>query len=167
MSRLFLWSFLIVFALFTNVSTAQDFQIPNNYQLKTDADFERYEADFFKTVDWLTTNAPDAEGRLQANAFTMAYLEGTPKFTVELRSYITTLTDANPELILVFLGNWGKFALQNPSQKDDFYACGMVGLEATLNYYQAFKSLKKDKDLEKLLEIQKEGKLGKWLKKQM
>lgn len=167
MNRQLFWSFLTVCTLLTNVSIAQDFQIPTNYQLKKDADFERYEADFFKTVDWLTTSAPDVEGRLQANAFTMAYLEGTPKFTVELRSYITTLTDANPELILVFLGNWGKFALQNPSQKDDFHACGMAGLEATLTYYQQFKGLKPDKDLERLLKVQEKGNLGDWLKKQM
>ncbi|MEL6719735.1 MAG: hypothetical protein AAFP82_13560, partial [Bacteroidota bacterium] len=105
------WSFLIIFSCLINLSNAQDFQIPTNYQLKQAADFERHKMDFFQTVDWLTNNAPDAEGRLQANAFTMAYLEGTPEFTVEIRSYITTITDANPELILVFLGNWGKYAL--------------------------------------------------------
>ncbi|MEM8525870.1 MAG: hypothetical protein AAGG68_14610 [Bacteroidota bacterium] len=162
-----LWSFFIVFSLSINFATAQDFHVPTNYQLKTTTDFDRYEADFLKTVDWLTTNAPNAKNRMQANAFTMAYLEGVPKFTVEIRSYITTLTDANPELILVFLGNWGKFALQNPNQSKDFHACGMAGLNATLAYYQEFKSLKPDKDLDKLLKLQEGGRLGKWLEKQM
>ena len=43
----------------------------------------------------------------------------------------------------------------------------MAGLEATLAYYQAFKGLKPDKDLEKLLKVQEEEKLEKWLSKHM
>jgi len=92
---------------------------------------------------------------------------GSPKVSVELNGFVTDLTDKNSDLLLIYLGGGTRFFLQNPAQSGDKFEIAKAALATVLNVYEKGKGVKKDKDLDHLLDLRKKGELDTWLKEKL
>lgn len=142
---------------------SQDFQLPANIVLKKDADYARYERDVIAAVNWLeaTPLNEQAAKRKEVNAFLTQWISGTPTVTVKMYAQIMVFYDANPDLLMNYMGGWTRYALEHPGNADDFSA-NMAGLRSVINAYKAGKGVKKDAKTDKLLKLDKDGKLEAW-----
>jgi hypothetical protein len=154
--------FLIITAL---ACRAQDFEVPANYVFKKPADFAAYEADIVKCYDWLmkTPSDKELEKRQDAGAFLMGWLSGNPDLTIDVNPKIVNFMDANPDLLLIFVGGWGKYAIT--SKENNKTKGNMAGLDAVIQYYQKNRDkLQKDKHVEKYIKMKDAGELEAFVK---
>lgn len=146
---------------------AQSFEVPKPTTLQKAGDYDQHRETFLQAVDWLLKKDIDAPGRDKVNAFGLAWISGSSDFTITLERYILDLTDTNPDLMMVFLGRWGQFAIQHPAEKDNAYQCNFLATNALLDFYESSPKVKKDKDVDKLIKLREKEKLQVWLQKQM
>ncbi len=162
---------LVLFITATPLSHAQDFPVPANYILKAEEDYKKYEQELMATITWLEKQPINEyqEERKVANVFMMAWLTGSPYVTIELHGGVLTFSAKNADLLVTFMGGWTKYALANPEAADDLTAANLAGLESVIEVYQLNKGngMKKDKAVEKLIALQKDGKLKQWVKDQL
>jgi carbohydrate-binding DOMON domain-containing protein len=116
-------------------------------------------------INWLTNNPLNQEiqKRQQANAFFLQWLTGTSNVSIEMNAEITNYTKQNPDLMMIYMAGWAKYALKNGYSKDKFQG-NLAGYKSIIKYYKAGNGVKKDKNTEKLVKIEAKGELEKWLK---
>jgi len=158
---------LLLIALFLSVclcTYAQDFEVPQNYILKEKGDYAKYQADVLKAIDWLqkTSWAGQAEKRKQVNGFLIEWMTGSPTVSIEIGSGVTKLADKNNNLLIVYMAGYTKYVLENASDSDKNRP-KIAGVKAVLEKYKSDSSLKKDKALDKLVQLEKDGKLEDWV----
>jgi hypothetical protein len=159
-----IYSLLVIclFALSSKVN-AQTFPVPENYTLKVKEDYAKYEQDIVNTVDWLQ-QAPwgEQDDKIkQANTFLIAWITGSPNVTIEVGSPLMKLVDKNKDLLVTFMGGYTKYCLQHKDDKNKANA-NAAALRALINKYQMEKNHVKDKAVEKLIQLDKDGKLDAW-----
>ncbi len=161
-----IFTFSALLFLISVITMAQDFEIPKNYVLKAASDYAKYEKDIIACANWLE-NTPlnvDEQKRLDANAFLMKWLTGSPTVSISLNADIVTkCTDKNPDLLMLFLAGWTRFSLENNYSKDQQKGY-FEGFKSMINVYNRGVSIKKDKDLEGIIELYNKGELEAWIK---
>jgi hypothetical protein len=105
--------------LFVTILVAQEFEVPENYKLETKEDYIKYESDVLKCIDSLENTPLDdkSEKTKNANIFLLKWMTGTPIVTIEMNSYVLDLCKKNKSFVLIFMGRWNKYALENPRMK--------------------------------------------------
>lgn len=150
-----------------SAATAQSFEVPANYSLKAKEDYARYNQDVVAAATWLETTPSNQEvdKHKATNQFLVQWLTGTPAVSVEIQSYVATLSKKNPELLVAFLAGWARYQLQHPDDHDAL-SLNTAGVQTALRVYQ-LGGLKKDKQVEELLELQQKGELAGWIKSKL
>lgn len=122
------------------------------------------EKDFLTVVKWLETTplGTDAGNRKLLNAWTMAWLTNSPTVTVSVRASILKLFDKNPELMMVYMGGYARYCLENNYSKDELKS-NVAGIKAAITCYNLGGDVKKEKALLKVIEKDSEGKLEEWV----
>jgi hypothetical protein len=126
------------------------------------------EPKLINTINWLD-NTPidkDVEVRQKQMALLLAWLTNSPTVTIELHSYVLPFTKKNPELLLTFMGGWTKYSLENSYSKDNV-ACNTAGIKSIVAFYRKGSGLKKDKKLQKLVELDDRNELENWVAEQL
>lgn len=161
---------IAILLLFGQMAFAQDFEVPENVHLEKEADYLKYEADVLNGINWLENTGINEQlnKRKNTNAFLMKWILGTPTITIGLQVFQTELTKKNSDLLLSFLGGWTKFAIENPSEKDDVIKANIAGFQSLIKVYSANKGngIKKDKKIEKLIKLDL-SELEKWVRKEV
>lgn len=150
----------LVLLVFMFPAQAQEFVVPSNVEMEEAEDYARYEEQIIDCVDWLSSHSPEEEPlkRKRAMAFLMMWLTGTPAVSMELQAEMMEYADKNPDLLMIFMGGWAKYALE--SEDDDQVAGNVAGLEAVIAYYDQFgDDLKRDRSLKKLAKLKEKGEL--------
>ncbi|HZX57597.1 MAG TPA: hypothetical protein VFE54_02685 [Mucilaginibacter sp.] len=164
MKKLFFASILCLLAT-TFIASAQTSPVPEHYVFSAKEDYAKYNDNIIKTIDWLQQSpwSQPLDNRKPANAFLMAWLTGTPDVSISIGSSLTKLVDKNPEMLIIFMGGYTKYALQH---KNDFNKdlANAAGLRAMIDKYTNDPARKKDSAMEKLIKIDKDGKLDEWAK---
>lgn len=160
-------SIFFLFALSCKNLGAQPFEVPKPAVLQDQSDYDQYRETFLQCADWLIRNDINIGKRAKVNVFAMTWISGTPEFSITLEAYILDLTDENPDLLMVFLSSWGKFALEQPAKKDQPFSCNWQALNTLLDFYESSQKLQPDKDVEKLVKLRSKGKLEQWLQQQL
>ena len=144
--------------------SAQTYQVPTNYVLKEKGDYAKYEQEVISTIDWLedTPWAVENQKRDDAKAFFMKWLEGSPTVNIEINKAVGNLCTKNPELFSSFMGGYTKYALQNKTAFDKNKA-NEAGVKAIIHKYISESDHKKNSNVEKLIKIDKDGKLADWI----
>lgn len=160
---------LIIFTL--SISTtgifAQEFIVPEKYNPSTPEDYEQYEPVVLAAVNWLldTPVNEQIEKRMDANTFLMKWLSGTQKFTIDIRPQIVNFMEINPDLLMVFMCGWTKYALETGDYKNALKG-NLKGVESVITYYQKNKdNLLKDGHVEKYVRMKEKGTLEEYIKK--
>ena len=153
----------------TPFAMAQNFEVPKNYELKKAEDYAKYEKEIIDCVNWLENTPIDEERakREEANVFLMVWMTGSPNVSIEINASILGSIDKNKELLLIFMGGWTKYAIENPIDQKDLIKCNMAGLKSVIKVYKMGNGVKKDKNIEKLAKLDESGGLEKWVKDQL
>lgn len=152
------------------LSWSQTFNIPDNVKLEVAEDYVKHEPLIVECVNWLinTPMSEESDKRIMANAYLMKWATGTPTVTISMQSFQVDLTTKNPELLMIFIGGWIKYAIENPEDKDNVEAGNLAGINSLIKVYTANKGngLKKDKRIEKLVKMNA-SELQQWVAKQL
>jgi len=161
---------ITILLLTTQLIFAQDFEIPKNIQLEKESDYAKYETDVVNGINWLENTSIEEQTtkRKNTNAFVLKWIMGTPTISIGLQAFQIDLTKKNPELLTSFLGGWAKFAIENPSEKEDAIKANIEGFKSLMKVYSANKGkgMKKDKNIEKLIKLNPEE-LKEWVRKEV
>ncbi len=157
-------TFIIAVSGFSLTAIAQKYDVPMHYELTTDADFATYEPQVISTADWLQQTGwkDKREKRQAARLFILAWVQGSTTVKVSINKAVNELSDQNPELLFTYTSQYAKFALEHKSDFDKNTA-NLVALRAMLTKYKMEETRKKDDDVEKLIEINKDGNLASWI----
>lgn len=152
--------------IFAASAFAQELTVPPLDGMKTEADYNKYEKDVIACANWLeeTPLNKDREKRVQANAFIMKWVTGSSNVTIGLDANVmSTLADKNEQLLVLFISGWARYSLQNNYSKDNQKGY-LEGLKSLINVYKKGIDIKKDKDVEKFVEMDEKGQLEAWVK---
>jgi hypothetical protein len=157
--------FLVItcFLAVTSLAIAQTYEVPKGYVLKTKEDYPKYEQDIINTVDWLqqTPWGEQDDKRKEANTFLIAWITGSPNISISIGTPLMKLVDKNKDLLVTFMGGYTKYALQHKDKQNNDLA-NAAGLRELIEKYQIEKTHVKDKNVEKLIQLDKDGKLDAW-----
>ena len=153
--------FFISIIAFWGISLfAQEFQIPQNYNLVKAEDYAPYEQDVINSVKWLA-DIPINQNvgkREEANAFLMKWMLGSPNLKIVVHPEIVTFS-SNPEMLIAFLGGWTKYSLETKDYSNQLKG-NIAGIENAIFVYNKNKKIiGKDKNIEKYIKLQSKGKL--------
>lgn len=130
-------------------------------------EYKATEPNAIATINWLESTPVNeqAEKRKEQSAYFIAWVSGSPTVTISLNAYILDYTKKNNDLLVVFMGGWTKYVLENEYSKDEFQG-NLAGIRSMIKLYKTG-SLKKDKKMQELVDLDAEGKLEDWLKQNL
>lgn len=134
---------------------------------KTKEEFVKSEPNVLATIDWLE-NTPVNEEKDKHKvqyALLLGWLSNSPTVTVTLNSKVLTFTKKNEELLMFFMAGWTRYALENDYSKD-IEKGSLAGIRSVIKVYQKG-GLKKDKNIQKLIDLDEKGELEAWVAKKM
>ncbi|MBK0380749.1 hypothetical protein [Mucilaginibacter segetis] len=145
-------------------ASAQNIDIPKNYHFNSDEDYARYEPEIIKIADWMNQMPWTAQPKKReaATQFFLSWVKGTPAVTVRLTESVMLLSDRNPELGFTYMAQYSKYALQHKADFDVNKAT-LVALRAMMAKYSTEPTKRKDFDVDRLIQRDKEGKLEDWV----
>jgi hypothetical protein len=144
--------------------SAQTSELLHNPLPTTKEEFTASEPSVINTVNYLESTPIDKEGdawRIQG-AMLLAWLTGAPQVTIEIDAKTMTFSKKNPELLIVFMGGWTRYALQNTYSKDKIQGT-VAGVKSAIKVYKMGNGFKKDKEMEKLIKLDEAGGLESWV----
>lgn len=165
MKKIFL---LIALGIMVSAGAQTVFEVPQNLELKTEADYARYEADVIKAAKWLeeTDLDKEEEKREKVSAFVVTWLTGSPKVAITLNPGLVNHIRGNLGLLSIYMASYARYCLEHTGalEKD----AKRFALESIAKVYQKKIGIKKDKLMEKLAKAIAEGKLEEYVvKKQL
>jgi hypothetical protein len=158
---------LVAFS-FSFVLFGQDYTPPSNYKLKKASDYDKYEAEILKCIDWLEKtpiNEKVAQHK-EANAFFFTWISGSPTVSVTLYDYVGKFSEVYSQYLITFLGGGTKLILSDKSKKFSEEEIQFAGLKAVIEQYKNNPETKRDKLMTELAEMSEED-LLKWLQEQI
>jgi hypothetical protein len=151
-----------LFIAFAWTISAQESQLLSEIPKGKEA-FKASEPKVLATIEWLeTTPIGEQEDmrKLQA-ALLLGWVSDSPTVTLTLNGYILDYVKKNEELLPIFIGGWTKYSLENEYSSDPVQ-CNLAGVRSMIKVYKAGK-LKKDKNLQELVDLDAAGKLEAWI----
>ena len=133
----------------------------------TKEEFIASEKKVLATIDWLEVAPFEKEDdkRNKEKVVLLAWITNSPTVTLEINANVLTFNKKNPDLMLTFMGGWTKFCLQNNYSTDNVKG-SFAGIKSVIKVYKNL-SLKKDKEVEKLIVMDDKGELENWVKSKM
>ncbi|HEX6431012.1 MAG TPA: hypothetical protein VF008_25155, partial [Niastella sp.] len=160
-SSLFL---ITLFTLTIVPAFSQSFEVPKDYELKSAADYPRYEKDIIEAAKWLkeTPLYEQEEKHQKVFAFVLQWVNGSPSVNVEINPTIMDFEKKNKGMLILYMATSARYVLENNYSKD-MRAKHKFALHEMIAVYKANKDIKRDKKMEKLIKSDEEGKLDEWL----
>lgn len=149
-------------------AAAQADSLLHNPLPKTKEEFTASEPKVISTVNYLESTPIDKQGeawKAQA-ALLVAWLTNSPEVTIELDAKTTRIGQRNPELLIVFMGGWTRYVLQNGYSRDRVQGT-VAGLRSAIRAYKMGNGFKKDKEMEKLIKLDEGNGLEGWVMEQL
>ncbi|SEW34870.1 hypothetical protein [Chitinophaga arvensicola] len=154
--------------LFTTITLAQDFHVPENVNLYTKEDYARYEKDIIAAAGWLesTPVLNNDKKRAMVNLFVMDWIMGSPTINIEMRGFVLEVMKKNSQFPVVFMAGYARYVLENNYDKSVLNGY-VAGLKSITHLYKLRDGIKRDKKMEKLIEIEDTGKLNEWVQEKL
>jgi hypothetical protein len=134
----------------------------------TKEEFVKSEPLVINTAEWLESTPlnQEPEKRKQLNTKFLEWLTNSPSVTVTLNAKLVSFEKKNPDLMFVFMGGWTKYSLQNGYSKD-LVQCNLAGIKSAVKLYQLGNGIKRDKEMEKLIDMDTKNSLEGWVRSQL
>lgn len=136
-------------------------------RLDTEDDYIKSKDYVLGAISWLRENkmGEKQDERAANNAFLLKWVMGSPIVTIELSEKIVTFSDCS-ECLIAFLGGYTEYELT--AKKSNKIEANHAGLKNVILTYTKNKDfLGTDKQLEKLVKMDEEGKLMDFVKKNL
>lgn len=155
---------LFLFLTLSLATFSQVFEIPKNYKFEKAEDYSKYEKDIIACSIWLESTPldKDKEKRVEASKFLFMWLSGSPTVSIELYAKIVDISKKNPELLMIYMGGVARFVLENQTEKDA-NKIALAGLKSIIKNYKLDAGTKKDKEVQKIVDMDSKGTLEKWI----
>ncbi|MEJ8840890.1 hypothetical protein WG954_00750 [Lacibacter sp. H375] len=155
--------FLSILLLTTATTFAQSQELLDGLPT-TKEEFIASEKKVLATIDWLenTSLNQDQEKRKLQNAMLVSWLTNSPTVTLEINADVLTFTKKNADLLIIFMGGWTRYSLQNGYSKDAVQG-SIAGIKSAIKVYKTG-LLKKDKEMQKMVDMDEKGELEAWVK---
>lgn len=161
---------LAAFFLASTFSWSQDasYTPPSKVKLKKAADYEKYEGEILKCIDWLEKTPVNEKVKEHqvANKFFLEWLMGAPNVSVSLYEYVGKFSEVYNQYMITFMGGATKLVLTNKDKKFTEEEIQFAGVKAVVEQYKANPETKRDKLLTELSGFTDEDLLS-WVKEQM
>ncbi len=114
------------------------------------------------TIDWMENTPINEEKELRKaqNALFVGWLTNSPTVTVEISASVLDFTKKNQELLVLFMAGWTRYSLLNNYSRDAVQG-SIAGIRCAIKSYN-LEGYKKDKEMQKLIDLDKNGGLEKW-----
>jgi hypothetical protein len=129
----------------------------------------RNQQEFVEQYNWLveTPIHQDEQRRKEVTASLANWIAENPQLDIELDPKLIKFSETTPELLIIFMGGWAKYAIENDDY-DNKLEGNMAGLESVIGFYERNgEYMDKDKNVEKLMKLQDKGKLKRRVEKKM
>ncbi|MES2288015.1 MAG: hypothetical protein V4547_20175 [Bacteroidota bacterium] len=163
--KFLLLTFALTILIFKNISAQTTFNVPQNVELKADEDYAKYEKDIVAATKWLETIDlnKETEKRKETNAFVLKWITGSPTISISLTEQLQKIYGKNAELLLIYMASYASFFLENKSTATAFTAT-KAGLISIMNVYKKRIEISSNKEMDKLIKLNEEGKLDNYIK---
>src|SRR5688572_22517769 len=103
----------------------------------TKEEFVASEKKVISTINWLedTPLDQDTEKRKSQYALLMGWLTNSPTVTIELDALVVSFTEKNSDLLMIFMGGWTKFCLEN-NYSNDKVKGNVAGIKSAIKVYK-------------------------------
>jgi hypothetical protein len=134
---------------------------------ETKEQFIESEKNVLATIDWIENNPIKEDGakRKEQYALLVAWLTNSPTVTLEINANVLTFTKKNSELLILFMAGWTRYCLTNNYSKDITQGC-LAGIKSAIKVFKSG-DLKKDKEMQKLVDLDEKGELEIWVSEQL
>jgi len=158
---------ILLFSLISIGVFSQEFEAPKNFEPKLKEDYAPFEPQILDAINW-SLNTPlneQSEKRQEVYAFFMKWITGTPSVSIELRAKHLKFSEKSPDLLVPFIMGWTKYTLENNYSRDIIKG-NEAGIITAVKFYEDNKKhLKRNKEIESLSKLIREGKLEEELHK--
>jgi hypothetical protein len=146
----------LLFMSFTLLTSAQEAK-PLSELPVTEEEFIASEPRVIATVNWIENTPVDEQEDKHKMQYGLlvGWLTNSPTVTIALHEYVMDYTKKNSELLIIFMGGWTKYTLEN-DYSTDAVKCNVAGLRSMIKVYKTGK-LKKDKEMQKLVDLDAAG----------
>jgi hypothetical protein len=144
--------------------SGNEFTVPSNYSFESENDFRRYEPNILECINYLK-NAPVndlSNNRKKINSFFMDWLTGVPYVHIKINSSVMELCKENSNFLIIFMAGWTEYALLNPNDKNEANGF-LAGIETIIDVYKKGNGVKRDPNIQNLINIQNQGNLLNWV----
>lgn len=130
-------------------------------------EFKASEKKVLATIDWLESTPinEQRDKRDFQNAALLTWITNSPTVTVEVNADILTFIKKNPDLLVIFMGGWTRYSLQNNYSKDVVEGT-IAGLKSAIKVYKTG-LLKKDKAMQAYVDMDDKGELESYVKSKL
>jgi hypothetical protein len=157
---------LLFFGAYSN-SFAQDPELLESLPKGKKA-YLKSEKNVLATINWLETTPlnQDAEKHKQQFSLLTGWVMNSPTVDLTLDESVVTFTKENKELLTFFMAGYTKYALENNHSKDEVKG-SIAGVRSAIKVYKKGVGMKKDKEMDKLVQLENKGELEKWVTDQL
>jgi len=145
---------------------SQTFEAPKDYKLEAKEDYAPYEKDVIAAAKWLENASFNTESDKYAEVatFVVKWINGSPTVNVNLYAAIMDLEKKNKGMLVLYMAAAARYSLENNYSKD-MKAQQKAALLSMITAYKEANGIKKDKQMDKIVKANEEGKLDEWIEK--
>jgi len=132
---------------------------------KTKEEYTASEPSVINTINWLEDTPLDQEAdkRQVQTTLLVGWITNAPEVSVTIDAKMTPFVTKGTEILMViFMGGWTKYCLQNNYSKDPVQ-CNLAGIQSSIKVYKKG-GFKKNRDMQKLIDLDDKGELEQWVK---
>ena len=152
-----------VLSLFFISLSAQDFELPQDFDPKNKAEYAKYEPTLIQAIDWLqeTPLSSQTDKRKETSGFVMVWLSGSPDVDIHIKPRIIDFAICQACLV-TFVGGWAKYSLETKNKEE--LTGTIAGIESVIKFYAKNRAhLPKINSIEKYTKLKEKGKLEKFI----
>lgn len=152
--------FFLTVATFTTTLVAQNFAVPDDLTLETEADYAAQNENVVAAVNWLrdTHINNETKKRTRVNAYLLQWLTGTPTMTLTLNADLADYGDCG-DCLMLYMGGYAKTVIES-GNKDDQLTANLGAINTLIAFYEKSKGgIGKVKSIEKFIKLRDKGKL--------
>lgn len=144
----------------------EELEKEKDFVLETEADYLRYENDVINGFIYLAKSPVNEkpEQRKALSKFLVEWIMGSPTVSIEISEKVAPYLKEAPEYLILFFGGTAIYQIKTRDLTDK-YKSYVAGTELVILFYNNNKkTLGKNKEIEKLIKLQKKDKLTAFIK---
>ncbi len=167
MKKLLLLFMLVALFFNCHILNAEEFKVPENYELNSVEAYADLEDEIIEACDWLIEHDYQSEEAKQKEiaAFFLKWIIGSPNVSISVNEYFLVSNPKMKEASIIFMAGWTKYALESRDFENKNKAA-IAGIQAMIDHYKVVKEyIGKDDKVEEFIKLKEDGKLEEYVKK--